>query len=124
MKTYTLKMTSAVVISGNIVRAGSTVEVDEATAKDFLRRGKAELPGDARGNDQDGNQDRDDGPTVEEFVAAGYLAKNYPPAGYASRSTAEEIQAAIDAQEAAATTEQATTTDTPAATPTRSRRGQ
>ncbi len=44
---------------------------------------------------------RDDGPTVVEFVAAGYPAANYPPAGYASRSTKEEIEAAIEAQKAA-----------------------
>jgi len=35
-----------------------------------------------------------DGPTIAEFVAAGYLAANYPPTGYASRSTPEEIAAA------------------------------
>lgn len=39
-----------------------------------------------------------DGPTVEEYIAAGYQALNYPPNGYASRSTAEEIEAAIAAQ--------------------------
>lgn len=44
---------------------------------------------------------RSDGPTVAEFVAAGYLASNYPPAGYASRSTPEEISAAISAQQGA-----------------------
>jgi hypothetical protein len=38
------------------------------------------------------------GPTVQEYVAAGNLAKNYPPSGYASRSTPEEIDAAIKAQ--------------------------
>ena len=38
------------------------------------------------------------GPTVEEYVAAGYLAVKYPPAGYESRSTAEEIAAASAAQ--------------------------
>lgn len=41
----------------------------------------------------------DSGPTVEQFVAAGYLAKNYPPEGYASRSTPEEIAQAIRDQE-------------------------
>jgi len=41
---------------------------------------------------------RDDGPTVAEYVSAGYLAANYPPEGYASRSTPEEIEAAIMAQ--------------------------
>ena len=38
---------------------------------------------------------REDGPTVEEYVQAGYDPKNYPPQGYASRSTPEEIAAAI-----------------------------
>ena len=38
------------------------------------------------------------GPTIAEFVEAGYLAVNYPPEGYASRSSKEEIDAAIDAQ--------------------------
>lgn len=39
------------------------------------------------------------GPTVAQFVAAGYLAKNYPPEGYESRSTPEEIAQAIRDQE-------------------------
>jgi len=39
-----------------------------------------------------------DGPTIAEFVAAGYPAVNYPPDGYASRSSQEEIDAAIEAQ--------------------------
>ena len=41
---------------------------------------------------------RQDGPTIAEYVAAGYAPEDYPPSGYASRSTAEEIQAAIDAK--------------------------
>jgi hypothetical protein len=36
-----------------------------------------------------------DGPTVEEFVKAGYSARAYPPDGYASRSTPEEIAAEV-----------------------------
>lgn len=39
-----------------------------------------------------------DGPTVEEYVKAGYKASNYPPEGYASKSTQEEIDAAIAAE--------------------------
>jgi hypothetical protein len=46
----------------------------------------------------DENGLRTDGPTVAEYVEAGYQASNYPPVGYASRSTAEEIEAAIAAQ--------------------------
>ena len=38
---------------------------------------------------------RSDGPTVAEFVAAGYKASDYPPRGYAPRSTAEEVAAAV-----------------------------
>lgn len=40
-----------------------------------------------------------DGPTIAEFVEAGYRAINYPPAGYAARSSQDEIDQAIQAQE-------------------------
>lgn len=40
---------------------------------------------------------RTDGPTVAEFVQAGYDPNNYPPGGYSSKSTPEEIEAAIKA---------------------------
>ncbi|WP_050439947.1 MULTISPECIES: hypothetical protein [Pseudomonas putida group] len=39
-----------------------------------------------------------DGPTVGEYVEAGYPASTYPPKGYASRSTQDEVAAAIAAQ--------------------------
>lgn len=42
-----------------------------------------------------------DGPTVAEWVAAGYSASSYPPEGYASRSTPVEIATAVAADEAA-----------------------
>jgi hypothetical protein len=41
-----------------------------------------------------------DGPTIAEWVAAGYMAGNYPPSGYASRSTPEEIAEASKLQAA------------------------
>lgn len=44
--------------------------------------------------------ERENGPTVAEYVAAGYLAVNYPPGGYASVSTDEEVAEAIAAQAA------------------------
>lgn len=44
---------------------------------------------------------RQDGPTIAEYLSAGYPAENYPPYGYASRSTPEEIEAAVAAQVAA-----------------------
>lgn len=57
-------------------------------------------PLDHDANGQPGGAIRTDGPTVAEFVAAGYPAKNYPPAGYASRSTPEEVATAVDAEKA------------------------
>lgn len=41
---------------------------------------------------------REDGPTIAEWVEAGYPATSYPPAGYVSRSSQEEIDAAIQLQ--------------------------
>lgn len=38
---------------------------------------------------------RKDGPTIEQYVSAGYDPKTYPPSGYESRSTKDEIDAAI-----------------------------
>lgn len=38
---------------------------------------------------------KQDGPTVQQFVAAGYKASNYPPEGYASKSSDEEIKEEI-----------------------------
>lgn len=42
---------------------------------------------------------REDGPTVAEYVKAGYKALHYPPNGYASKSTPEEIHAARVAED-------------------------
>lgn len=38
---------------------------------------------------------KQDGPTVAEYVAAGYDPKGYPPKGYASKSSDKEIKEAI-----------------------------
>jgi hypothetical protein len=65
---------------------GKPVETDaERAARDVAERGL-----------------RQDGPTVAEYVKAGYSAKTYPPAGYAGKSTAEEVAEAVKAEEAAA----------------------
>lgn len=53
------------------------------------------------GNGGGGDGPRQDGPTVAEFVDAGYQASGYPPAGYASRSSWAEISAAIADQKKA-----------------------
>lgn len=54
-KTFLLLLTSALVIDGVICKAGDTVEVSEAEAKNFLHRGKAELAytGEEETEDQD-----------------------------------------------------------------------
>lgn len=44
--------------------------------------------------------DPDAGPTIKEWVEAGYLASNYPPKGFNSKSTPEEIDDAIKAETA------------------------
>ncbi|MCD5970769.1 HeH/LEM domain-containing protein [Pseudomonas quasicaspiana] len=48
---------------------------------------------------------REDGPTIGEFIAAGYKASNYPPEGYASRSSADEIAEALKAEQEAPETD-------------------
>jgi len=55
------------------------------------------------GADADGL--RTDGPTVAEYVAAGYKASNYPPDGYSSRSTEDEIAEALQAEQSAPETD-------------------
>lgn len=43
MKTIVIALTTAVVISGEIYKAGDQIEVDEALAKDLLHRGRGTL---------------------------------------------------------------------------------
>ena len=38
---------------------------------------------------------KQDGPTISEYVAAGYDPNGYPPKGYASKSSDDEVKAAI-----------------------------
>ncbi|MGN8004167.1 hypothetical protein ACTJKQ_13345 [Acidovorax sp. 22279] len=76
-------------------RAGDLVRLDSHRAQQFIDAGSAQRV--QEGVAAPGTALRDDGPTVQEFVAAGYLAVNYPPAGYASKSTPEEIAAAVAA---------------------------
>jgi hypothetical protein len=40
----------------------------------------------------------DDGPTIQEWVASGRKARDYPSAGLASKSTPEEVSAAVAAE--------------------------
>ncbi|KQM78907.1 HeH/LEM domain-containing protein [Xylophilus sp. Leaf220] len=89
-------------------RAGTIAQMDSSRGRQLVERGNAvEIGPDdapvARPARSVGSDElRADGPTVKEFVAAGYQAANYPPAGYASKSTPEEIADAIRAQGAPA----------------------
>ncbi|EZP57435.1 hypothetical protein [Sphingomonas sp. RIT328] len=80
------------------VREGSEHTVTRARGSQLKANGLVEILSD---DDDESGELKTDGPTVGEYVAAGYPAKNYPPAGYASRSTGEEIAEAIRQQESA-----------------------
>lgn len=41
------------------------------------------------------------GPTIEQWVADGYKASDYPPKGYAANSSANKIKAAVEAEKGA-----------------------
>lgn len=75
------------------ILAGEEFEVSAEDAKSLERRGLAHRA------ETDKDALREDGPTIAEFVSAGYAAKSYPPAGYASRSTPEEIAAAVSKED-------------------------
>lgn len=77
------------------VHAGTEHVVSRARGNALFANGLVKIL-----EDEAGDWLRQDGPTVAEYVTAGYSAANYPPAGYASRSTADEIAEAIKQQEA------------------------
>ncbi|EJE49581.1 hypothetical protein PMI14_05824 [Acidovorax sp. CF316] len=58
----------------------------EATAKYYAEHGEGQ------------DQLRQDGPSIAQWLASCEAPENYPPPGYASQSTAEEIAAAIEAR--------------------------
>lgn len=59
MSKYELKLTRAMVIEGAVIRAGTKVHLDKNTAKDFLRRGKAELVSEPAGDTDHNGGDQD-----------------------------------------------------------------
>ncbi|MCR5859721.1 hypothetical protein [Mesorhizobium sp. J428] len=85
-------------------KAGETVEIVDTDLDDMPRTLASllqpiEIKGKGKGKGKkDETPLKTDGPTVEEYVAAGYSAKSYPPKGYASRSSDEDIAAAIKAE--------------------------
>ena len=89
------------VTAGMILRNITSTRFNELAKKGLVREATPEevKAGDQHAFEKDESEQlREDGPTVEEYVAAGYQAANYPPQGYASRSTEAEITAAIAAQ--------------------------
>ena len=84
---------------GKPVEVGTVITVSGDKVPAALVNKCEVLDGDTGGKDRLTGQK--EGPTVEEYVAAGYRAEDYPPQGYESRSTQEEIAAAIEAQKAA-----------------------
>lgn len=94
------------------VREGTEHTVTRARGSQLKANGLVEILSD---DDDDSGELKTNGPTVSEYVAAGYPAKNYPPAGYASRSTDDEIAEAIKQQESTSMTNE--TNGTKAVTP-------
>lgn len=84
---------------GKPVEVGTIITVNGNKIPAALINKCEQLDGDSDG-DGDLITGQNEGPTVEQWVEAGYRAENYPPEGYESRSTPEEIAAAIEAQKA------------------------
>lgn len=78
------------------VHEGTEHTVTRARGSQLKANGLVEILSD---DDDDSGELKTDGPTIAEYVAAGYPAKNYPPNGYASRSSDVEIAEAIKQQE-------------------------
>lgn len=99
MKAVAVLMSVRIAEVGNLhgreIVKGTEDEVPAELFRDLEAAGYVEAIGGKKKNAL-----RDDGPTIAEYVAAGYLASNYPPAGYASRSTPEEITDAVDQEKA------------------------
>jgi hypothetical protein len=82
---------------GREIVKGTVDEIPEELFEDLRAAGYVEALGAKKGAAL-----RDDGPTVAEYVSAGYSASDYPPKGYTSRSTPEEIADAVQLENEAA----------------------
>lgn len=71
---------------------GEVAGFEDAEAERLIAAG---IAGDPPLTEPMAPQLREDGPTIEEWIAAGYPPGVYPPPGYAARSTPEEIRAAM-----------------------------
>lgn len=101
MKSYVLKLTSAIVVDGGIVKAGALVELSEAEAKNLLSRGKAVLATASDG--YDGNDDDDETSGVDlsrlNKTQLQEIAKGHGIA-FEDSTTKAQLIAAIEAKEA------------------------
>lgn len=73
---------------------GEVAGFDPVEAERLIKAGVA---GDPPSTERAAPQLREDGPTIEEWIDAGYPPAAYPPLGYAARSTPEEIKVAAAA---------------------------
>lgn len=99
MKNYVLKLTSAIVVDGEIIRAGNLVELSEAEAKNLLGRGKAVLATAADGfENEDGESSGVDLSKLKKAqlqeIAKGHEIE------FDDKTTVAQLIAAIEAKEA------------------------
>lgn len=99
MKSYVLKLTSAIVVDGGIVKAGQLVELSEAEAKNLLARGKAVLATAADGYEED--DDESSGVDLSKLnkTQLQEIAKGHEIA-FEDSTTKAQLIAAIEAKEA------------------------
>lgn len=100
MKSYVLKLTSAIAVDGSIVKAGSLVELSEAEAKNLLSRGKAILAtaddgyeGDDEGESSGVDLSRLNKTQLQEIAKGREIA-------FEDSTTKAQLIAAIEAKEA------------------------
>lgn len=101
MKSYVLKLTSAIVVDGGIVKAGQLVELSETEAKNLLARGKAVLATAADGYEED--DDESSGVDLSKLnkTQLQEIAKGHEIA-FEESTTKAQLIAAIEAKEAEA----------------------
>ena len=101
MKNYFLKLTSAIVVDGEIIRAGSLVELSEPEAKNLLGRGKARLATAADGAPVDDEDEETSGVDLSKLnkTQLQEIAKGHE-IEFDNKTTVAQLIAAIEAKEA------------------------
>ena len=98
MKLFTLKLTSAIAIDGEVLTKDTLVEVEEALAKNLLHRGKAVLATAEDGVDDDGHVDENDLSKLKKDQLLP-LAESYGIEG-ADKMKVDDLRTAIAAKQA------------------------